>query len=124
VQAPEESWAGEREPVEAAANMLITRVAFDLLRAPTFRDAAAAYIQRKLDQLRYPAYIGPLKVGRHSVLWGVELLGFLWSLPEWWPQQACICTAGLVKSVPSCGCDSGASDMRLVASPLRWISAR
>ena len=42
--------------------MLITRVAFDLLRAPSFRDAAAAYIQRKLDQLRYPAYIGPLKV--------------------------------------------------------------
>lgn len=61
-QAPEDTWAGEREPVEAAANMLITRVAFDLLRAPSFRDAAAAYIQRKLDQLRYPAYIGPLKV--------------------------------------------------------------
>jgi hypothetical protein len=48
--------------VEAAANMLITRVAFDLLRAPSFRDAAAAYIQRKLDQLRYPAYIDSLKV--------------------------------------------------------------
>lgn len=44
--------------------MLITRVAFDLLRAPSFRDAAAAYIQRKLDQLRYPAYIGPLKVSK------------------------------------------------------------
>lgn len=62
-QAPEDTWAGDREPVEAAANMLITRVAFDLLRAPSFREAAAAYIQRKLDQLRYPAYIGPLKVG-------------------------------------------------------------
>ncbi len=42
--------------------MLITRVAFDLLRAPSFQDAAAAYIQRKLDQLRYPAYIDSLKV--------------------------------------------------------------
>lgn len=42
--------------------MLITRVAFDLLRTPSFRDAAAAYIQRKLDQLRYPAYIDRLKV--------------------------------------------------------------
>ena len=57
-----QGWAPEREPVEAAANMMITRVAFDLLRAPSFRAAAAAYVQKKLDQLRYPAYIGPLKV--------------------------------------------------------------
>ena len=69
-QAPEDTWAGAREPVEAAANMLITRVAFDLLRAPSFRDAAAAYIQRKLDQLRYPAYIDSLKVHCNTALAG------------------------------------------------------
>jgi hypothetical protein len=53
--------------------MLITRVAFDLLRAPSFRDAAASYIQRKLDQLRYPAYIDSLKVCCDTILVGCTI---------------------------------------------------
>ena len=83
-QAPEDTWAGAREPVEAAANMLITRVAFDLLRAPSFQDAAAAYIQRKLDQLRYPAYIDSLKVYCDTLLVGRDRKSAVHVLSDTW----------------------------------------
>lgn len=62
MQGGEGAWAAHTEPPEAAANMFMTRLAFDLLRAPAFQTATAAYVQRKLDQLRYPPFIGPLKV--------------------------------------------------------------
>ncbi len=61
-QGSDEIWGLPLQPVEAAANMLIARVGFDLLRSPTFQAAASAYVQKKLDQLRLPPYIGPLKV--------------------------------------------------------------
>lgn len=76
--------------MEAAANMLITRVAFDLLRAPSFQDAAAAYIQRKLDQLRYPAYIDSLKVCCDTIL--VGCIGEIAEHPSadpWRPECDC-----------------------------------
>ena len=60
-QASDEIWGLPLQPVEAAANMLIARVGFDLLRSPAFQTAASAYVQKKLDQLRLPPYIGPLK---------------------------------------------------------------
>ena len=62
MQASDEIWGLPVQPAEAAANMLIARVGFDLLRSPTFQAAASAYVQKKLDQLRLPPYIGPLKV--------------------------------------------------------------
>ena len=60
-QAPDEIWGLPLQPAEAAANMLIARVGFDLLRSPAFQTAASAYVQKKLDQFRLPPYIGPLK---------------------------------------------------------------
>ena len=63
-QASDEIWGLPLQPVETAVNMLIARVGFDLLRSPTFQTAASAYVQKKLDQLRLPPYIGPLKVRR------------------------------------------------------------
>ena len=62
-QASDEIWGLPLQPAEAAANMLIARVGFDLLRSPAFQTAASAYVQKKLDQFRLPPYIGPLKVG-------------------------------------------------------------
>jgi len=62
VQASDEIWGLPLQPAEAAANMLIARVGFDLLRSPAFQAAASAYVQKKLDQFRLPPYIGPLKV--------------------------------------------------------------
>ena len=56
-------WGLPVQPVEVAANMLAARLGFDLLRSPAFEASAMAYIQKKLDQLRLPAYIGPLQVG-------------------------------------------------------------
>jgi hypothetical protein len=49
-------------PIEDGANMFITRFAFDLLRNPAFEAAAKAHVQKKLDQLRYPAYMQSLQV--------------------------------------------------------------
>ncbi len=50
-------------PVEAAANLLLARAGFDLLRSVDFKQRVAAHVQRKLGQLRVPEYIHSLEVG-------------------------------------------------------------
>ena len=86
LQAPDEIWGLPLQPVEAAANMLIARVGFDLLRSPAFQAAASAYVQKKLDQLRLPPYIGPLKArSSHSVLRLDRV-----SKPKYGPNAPCI----------------------------------
>lgn len=42
--------------------MLLARLFFDLLRAPSFEASTAAYVQKKLDQLSLPPFMGPLQV--------------------------------------------------------------
>ena len=49
--------------VEHAINMLLARVAFDLLRSPKFKLQVIAHIQKKLDELKVPDYINALQVG-------------------------------------------------------------
>ncbi|KAK9815183.1 hypothetical protein WJX73_010239 [Symbiochloris irregularis] len=46
-------WLG----TEVAVNMLLTRIAFDLLRSDAFRDKVKAHIQRKINELRLPEFI-------------------------------------------------------------------
>lgn len=57
-------------PIEHAINMLLARVAFDLLRSPKFKQQVVAHIQKKLDELKVPDYINALQVWsmlyRHS----------------------------------------------------------
>lgn len=48
--------------IEHAINMLLARVAFDLLRSPKFKQQVVAHIQKKLDELKVPDYINALKV--------------------------------------------------------------
>ena len=50
------------ETPEAAANLLLARLFFDLLRAPSFEAAAAANAQRRLDRLSLPSFMEPLQV--------------------------------------------------------------
>ena len=56
------AWGLPLQPVEVAANMMAARLGFDLLRTPAFEAGIVAYVQKKMDQLRLPPYIGPLKV--------------------------------------------------------------
>ena len=49
-------------PVEAAVNMLLARVGFDLLRGAAFKQRVHAQIQKKLDVLRVPEYIQSIEV--------------------------------------------------------------
>ena len=49
-------------PIEAAVNMCLARVAFDLLRSAAFKQRMHAHIQRKLDVLRIPEYIQSIEV--------------------------------------------------------------
>ena len=62
------SWHGESAgppvtiPIEHAINMLLARVAFDLLRSPKFKQQVVAHIQKKLDELKVPDYINALQV--------------------------------------------------------------
>ena len=62
------SWHGESVgppvtiPIEHAINMLLARVAFDLLRSPKFKQQVVAHIQKKLDELKVPDYINALQV--------------------------------------------------------------
>ena len=49
-------------PIEHAVNMLLARVAFDLLRSPKFKQQVVAHIQKKLDELKVPDYINALQV--------------------------------------------------------------
>ena len=48
--------------IEHAVNMLMARVAFDLLRSPRFKQYVMAYVQKKLDDLKAPDYINALQV--------------------------------------------------------------
>ena len=48
--------------IEHAVNMLLARVAFDLLRSPKFKLQIIAHIQKKLDELKVPDYINALQV--------------------------------------------------------------
>ena len=48
--------------IEHAINMLLARVAFDLLRSPKFKQQVMAHIQKKLDELKVPDYINALQV--------------------------------------------------------------
>jgi hypothetical protein len=48
-------------PVEAAANMLLARAGFDLLRSGAFKERVAAHIRRKLALQRVPDYITSLE---------------------------------------------------------------
>ena len=48
--------------IEHAINMLLARVAFDLLRSPKFKQQVVAHIQKKLDELKVPDYINALQV--------------------------------------------------------------
>jgi hypothetical protein len=49
-------------PVEAGVNLLLARVAFDLLRSAAVKEQVHAHIQRKLNLLRVPEYISSLEV--------------------------------------------------------------
>lgn len=49
-------------PVEAAANMLLARAGFDLLRSAAFKERVTAQIRRKLALQRVPDYITSLEV--------------------------------------------------------------
>ena len=51
--------------IEHAVNMLLARVAFDLLRSPRFKAQVVAHIQKKLDELKKPDYINALQVSHH-----------------------------------------------------------
>ncbi|KAL0038199.1 hypothetical protein WJX79_007719 [Trebouxia sp. C0005] len=48
--------------IEHAINMLLARVAFDLLRSPKFKLQIIAHIQKKLNELKVPDYINALQV--------------------------------------------------------------
>jgi len=48
--------------IEHAINMLLARVAFDLMRSPKFKLQIIAHIQKKLDELKVPDYINALQV--------------------------------------------------------------
>ena len=49
--------------MEHAANMLMARVGFDLLRSEAFQALATAHVQRKLNELRLPDFINSIEVG-------------------------------------------------------------
>lgn len=50
-------------PVECAVNMLLARVAFDVLRNPDVKQKLIAHIHRKVNELRFPSYIHGIEVG-------------------------------------------------------------
>lgn len=67
--------------IEHAVNMLLARVAFDLLRSPKFKLQVIAHIQKKLDELKVPDYINALQVilvmpwrSAHTVVDAIHLL--------------------------------------------------
>ena len=55
--------AAQAVAIEHAVNMLMARIAFDLLRSPRFKQYVMAYVQKKLDDLKAPDYINALQVG-------------------------------------------------------------
>lgn len=63
--APEEKpepQAQEFHPVECAVNMLLARLAFDVLRNPEVKDRLIAHIHRKVNELRFPSYMHGIEV--------------------------------------------------------------
>lgn len=61
--------------IEHAINMLLARVAFDLLRSPKFKQQVVAHIQKKLDELKVPDYINALQV---KPMHAPRQLGYSW----------------------------------------------
>lgn len=57
-----EAAAPQTVAIEHAVNMLMARVAFDLLRSPRFKQYVMTYVQKKLDDLKVPDYINALQV--------------------------------------------------------------
>ncbi len=49
-------------PVECAVNMLLARIAFDVLRSPEVKQKLIAHIHRKVNELRFPSYIHGIEV--------------------------------------------------------------
>ena len=54
--------ASQYHPVECAVNMLLARVAFDVLRNPDVKQKLIAHIHRKVNELRFPSYIHGIEV--------------------------------------------------------------
>lgn len=63
--------------IEHAINMLLARVAFDLLRSPKFKLQIIAHIQKKLDELKVPDYINALQVNSQLIACTPKLLLFV-----------------------------------------------
>ena len=59
-------------PVEAAVNMLLARVGFDLLRSAAFKQRLHAHIQKKLDVLRIPEYIQSIEVHTSFLIYSLH----------------------------------------------------
>ncbi|DBA92750.1 TPA: hypothetical protein ACH3X1_002948 [Trebouxia sp. C0004] len=76
--------------IEHAVNMLLARVAFDLLRSPKFKLQIIAHIQKKLDELKVPDYINALQVVDVELGSGVPHISNLQALASpssvIWPQ--------------------------------------
>ena len=49
--------------MECAVNMLLARVAFDVLRNPEVKQKLISHIHRKVNELRFPSYIHGIEVG-------------------------------------------------------------
>ena len=49
-------------PIECAVNMLLARVAFDILRSPDAKKGLIAHIHKKMNELRFPDYIHGIEV--------------------------------------------------------------
>ena len=58
----DEKHQGRYHPVESAVNMLLARVAFDVLRNPEVKQKLIAHIYRKVNELRFPSYIHGIEV--------------------------------------------------------------
>ncbi|KAK9817962.1 hypothetical protein WJX72_004986 [[Myrmecia] bisecta] len=76
--------------VEHAINMLLARLAFDLLRSPDFRAEVKARIQKKVNELRMPDYVHNLEVESIDLGHAVPAIRNLRGLPSptaaIWPQ--------------------------------------
>ena len=59
---------GQTLAVEHAANMLMARVGFDILRSESFQGLATAHVQRKLNELRLPDFINSIEVHCFPIL--------------------------------------------------------
>ena len=74
--------------IEHAINMLLARVAFDLLRSPKFKLQIIAHIQKKLDELKVPDYINALQVNSQLIACTPKLLVFSTDVRD--PSSECV----------------------------------